>query len=350
MTSNRQYIGSWAVASPPLTIDQKEAEAFFRKHYKDRLSSRTFSVISKVFRHPSVLKRHFAIDRPETFLTENADEKMERFTRGALSLSSQAALAAMRDAGIEGNDITGIVANTCTGYICPGLSTYLVENLGLNRNILAYDLVGSGCGGAIPNLQICQALLKEERHDAILSISVEICSATYQMEDDLSLIVSNAIFGDGAAAAIVWNRPKGLALLATASLYAPEYRDDIRFVYQNGQLHNRLSQRLPKLVGRTVSALISDFLKEQGLVFDDIRHWILHNGGEKIIEAVKKELNLTEKQIQPTLAVLADYGNLSSATVWFGLEQIRGNLKPGELCLMIAFGAGLSAHVYLLKT
>lgn len=307
-------------------------------------------MISKVFKHPSVLQRHFALDKPETFLSEDADKKIERFTREALKLSAQAAVAAMKEVALKPPDITGLVVNTCTGYICPGLSTYLIEDLGLNSNILAYDLVGSGCGGAIPNLQICQAMLKETGHEAILSVSVEICSATFQMEDDLSLIISNAIFGDGAAAAIVWNQPRGLALVASASRYAPEYRDDIRFVYQNGQLHNQLSLRLPKLVSKTVFLLITDFLKQQGLDFKDIKHWILHSGGENIIEAIKNELNLSERQLRATRAVLANYGNLSSVTVWFVLQQIKETLKPGELCLMISFGAGLSAHVYLLKT
>lgn len=349
MNSAKHFIGSWAVASPPLVIDQREAEAFLKKHYSDQLSHKTLNVLGKIFKHPSVRKRHFALDKPEIFLNENPDEKIERFSREALKLSSQAATLAMKKAGLKNSDITGIVVNTCTGYICPGLSTYLVEKLGLNRNIPAYDLVGSGCGGAIPNLQICQSLLKEDRPEAILSISVEICSTTFQMEDDLSLIISNAIFGDGAAAAVVWNRPQGLEMIASASRYAPEYREDIRFIHRNGQLYNQLSLRLPKLVAKTVSALIIDFLKEQGLNFKDIRHLVLHSGGEKIIEAVKMELGLSEKQLQATRTVLADYGNLSSVTVWFGLEQIKERIKPGELCLMIAFGAGLSAHVYMLK-
>lgn len=350
MKTNGQFIGSWSVAVPETVLKQPEAARHLAGHYGDKISPRSLNVLNKVFNHPAVQQRHFAFDVIGTLFDETQDKRMERFTREAVHLSSKAAAGALRQAGVPSDEITGLVLNTCTGYVCPGLSTYLIDELKLKRSVRVYDLVGSGCGGAIPNLQLSQALLKESNGDKMLSVSVEICSATFQMADDLSLIISNAIFGDGAAAAVIWNKPKGLALVSSATRHATEYRDDIRFIYRNGQLHNQLSLRLPELAGRLVSLLVNDFLKQNNLCLADIAHWIIHPGGENIISAIKNELNLSDSQVQPTRTVLANYGNMSSATVWFILEQVKKLIKPDEYIMLIAFGAGFSAHAYLLKS
>jgi len=191
----------------------------------------------------------------------------------------------------------------------------------LETDIRAYDLVGSGCGGALPNLQICQALLGEQPAGVILSISVEICSATFQMGDDLSLIISNAIFGDGAAAAIIWNRPKGLKLNGFTTTFLPVYREDIRYRYQDGRLHNQLSLRLPELVSATVEKLIREFLRHLNLPHSAIDHWGDTPGGEKIIDGISTALNLTAEQISPTRKIMSKFGNMSSPTVWFILAD-----------------------------
>lgn len=99
------------------------------------------------------MKRHFAIDDPESFLSEDPDSRIARFTKSSVDLSSKGILRALEAAGLATDRVSGLVVNTCTGYICPGISTYLIETLGLKRDIKVYDLVGSGCGGAIPNLE-----------------------------------------------------------------------------------------------------------------------------------------------------------------------------------------------------
>lgn len=344
------HIASVAVATPPYTIDQVQAEAFFIKYYSNKLSSRTLNIMHKIFVHPSILKRHFAIENPECLIDEDPDNRIARFTHWAVELSEQAILDALSQVGLTVGAVRGLVVNTCTGYICPGISTYLIERLGLSNQIRAYDLVGSGCGGAIPNLQIAEKMLNGGDDNVILSVSVEICSATFQMADDLSLIVSNVLFADGAAVAVLWNRPQGLALVTSASRYAPEHREDIRYIYKKGQLHNQLSLRLPKLAAETVKKVVMDTLEPMGLRIEDIPHWALHSGGAKVIDTVKNMLGLSETQLEPTRRVLAEYGNMSSPTVWFVLSKIIDKgMAPGDLCMLVAFGAGLSAHAFLLK-
>jgi len=344
------YVRSFALASPPYVADQPTAEAFFAAHYENRLSGRSRAVMRKVFRHPSVRRRRFALEDPDVLVDEDPDRRIDRFTHWAVELSAQAGLKALAQCGLTVDAVSALVVNTCTGYICPGISTYLIEPMGLSREVRAYDLVGVGCGGAVPNLELCAGALNGEVDQVVLSVAVEICSATLQMGDDLSLIVSNAIFADGAAAAVLSNRPPGLALVRSTRRYAPEHRDHIRYVYKNGQLHNQLSAELPGISARVAAETVRDLLEPVGLEPRAIKHWALHPGGDKVINAVRDEVGLSEDQVRPARTILAEYGNMSSATVWFVLREILDNgADRGDWCVMLAFGAGLGAHAFLLR-
>lgn len=347
---SRPHIASVATATPPHRVSQEVLGQLAHKHFKGRLSPRSLALIRALFSHPSIRQRSFAIDNVENLVDEDLDARIARFTRWSQELSARAINSALEQRGLGAADVSGLVVSTCTGYICPGVSTYLIEKLGLSRSVRVYDLVGSGCGGAIPNLEIAGSLATQYGGGVVVSVAVEICTATFQMEDDLSLLLSNTLFGDGAAAAVVWTRPQGYELVASASRYVPEQRDSIRFVHKKGQLYNQLSLRLPDYVRKAAALVVADVLEPRSLTPRDIEHWALHTGGEKIINAVRDEIGLSEEQVRATRSVLADYGNMSSPTVWFVLQELeKRGIAPGDWCIMVAFGAGLSAHAYLLK-
>ena len=341
------YIRAVGRASPDYRIHQDQALLHVRERYGSELSDRSLSLLEKFFTHPSIRQRRFAITDPAELFDEDPDERMERFRRSAVELSARAAEQALARAQCRPETVDAIVVNTCTGYLCPGITSYLIEELGLPRDISAYDLVGSGCGGAVPNLEMSRRL---HRAGATLSVSVEICSATYQMSDEISLLVSNALFADGAAAAVLESGPPGLELVDSRSLHEPRYRDDIRYIYRDGQLHNQLSVTLPAKSARVVRRLVEGFLEDRDMEAADITHWALHPGGQKVIDRLGELIGLPEEKLAPTRRVLREYGNISSVSVWFVLHDIlAAGMEPGELCAMVAFGAGLSAHVTLLR-
>jgi predicted naringenin-chalcone synthase len=350
MKNESVSIASLGLATPPYAVKQSEAEAFLRSHYSKVLEPRSLSKMIKIFAHPSVLNRYIAVKDLECLVNEEQDARIDRFTHWAVALSSEAIKSALEQAGITSDDVTGLVVNTCTGYICPGISTYLLEKLGFSNNIRIHDLVGSGCGGSIPNLQVCRDMIQGNRDEVVVSVSVEICSATFQMADDLSLIISNALFADGASAAVLWSRPGALKLIASASRCNTKYREDIRYIYRDGQLYNQLSLQLSEFACKTVARVVDDLLAPRGLKLEDINHLALHPGGEKVINAVRDELGIPELKLQATRDILAGYGNMSSPTVLFVLREILSKgVASGDWCLIVAFGAGLSAHGFLLK-
>jgi len=341
-------IAAVGTAVPATVIGQADGERILLGRYGNRLSPRLRTIAQKVFRHPSIRRRHFAFDDPQRVFDEDPDARIERFTRSAIALAVEACRTALQRSGRTTGDVHGLVVNTCTGYVCPGLSTYLLEALPLGSGTAVYDLVGHGCGGALPNLELGSRLVDGE--GVVVSVAVEICSATFEMGDDPGLIVSSAVFADGAAAAVLWRRPDGLLLVDSARAVYPEHREEIRYVYRHGRLHNQLSQRLPQTVRALTPSLVGSLLGRHGLAAGDVRHWAIHPGGHKVVCAVRDGLGLTDAQVGITREVLAEYGNMSSPTVLFGLERILKNgIGEGEWCVMIGMGAGMSIHAWLLR-
>ena len=350
VNGRKTYIASLGLATPPFQVAQTLAGEILETHAGHVLSDRSRSVMRQLFAHPSIRSRSLAVDDSETVFKEDLDSRIQRFTKWSIALSAEAVIKALYAANIGIGDVKSLIVNTCTGYLCPGISTYLIEKLGLARNTRAYDLLGSGCGGAIPNLQLADALVKQADGGAVVSVSVEICSATFQMADDLSLIVSNALFGDGAAAAILHRESDGLEIIDSASLYIPSERECIRYIHKNGQLHNQLSVTLHTRVRKAAAQVVNNLLSRHSLKKAAIPHWALHTGGDKVINAIRDEIGLSEEQVAPARSILSEYGNMSSPTVFFVLDRIKeAGIEKGDLCMMVAFGAGLSAHACLLK-
>ena len=349
----RPRLASVGVALPPCVVTQPEAETLLTERYGRELSPRCLAVMLKALRHPSIRSRHFALEQPAALFDEDPDARIARFTRWAVDLGASAARSAL-DAAPGGPPVGCLVVNTCTGYVCPGLSTYLLEALRLPRETKAYDLVGAGCGGALPNLQLGAALVSSDPAIAALCVSVEICSATFQMGNDLGLIISNALFADGAGAAVLHTGGaaglRGLEVVDFATLHAPEHREAIRYVHRGGQLHNQLSPGLPGLLRQKVAEVVRRVLGRHGLAVAEVRHWAIHPGGDKVVNAVQEGLGLSDEQLRVTRGVLRDCGNMSSATVWFEMGRVLASgVEAGEWCAMVGAGAGLSVHACLLR-
>ncbi len=352
MTNRPCFIETLSCAAPQTVMSQKLADALMTRFYEDELRQRSMDILHQMLQHPSIQQRHIAVDSKEDLpfiRNEDPDVRIQRFNRWSVDLTRQAIDAALKKAGKTREDMGGIIVNTCTGYLCPGIATYLVEEMELDSGIQVYDMVGSGCGGAIPNLQLGRSL-QVQTGKTIVCASVEICSATFQMSNDISLVLSNALFGDGAAA-VVLNPERGkLELIDSISRFVPKYREDVRYVYHKGALHNKLSPQLPKVIREIVPSMVRDLLNRNDLQIEDVAHWAIHPGGEKMLTGIQEELSLSDDQMESTRTILRDYGNMSSPSVLFILErELAKGIDKGQWCVLIGYGAGLSAFAYLTK-
>jgi alkylresorcinol/alkylpyrone synthase len=246
-----------------------------------------------------------------------------------------------------------VLISTCTGYLCPGLTSYVSERLGLRADVFALDLVGQGCGAALPNLRTAEALLAAQRAQKVLSICVEVCSAAFYLDDDPGVLISACLFGDGAGAAVLASEPQSnrrrVEWKSSSTCLVPDKRDTLRFGHKRGMLRNILLPEVPQIVGDEAAKLLVGALASAGVKRDRITGWIFHTGGRDVLSALRDRLDLTESDVRHSTAVLREYGNLSSPTVLFVLERALHDAVPDGLWWMSSFGAGFSCHGALLE-
>jgi alkylresorcinol/alkylpyrone synthase len=297
--------------------------------------------------------RRLAVAKLADAFEIDPDTLHARFLEHAPKLASEAADKALRTAGLEADDVEGIVVSTCTGYLCPGLSGYVVERLGLPRDVRAFDLVGHGCAAALPNWQLAHALLESKQCRNVVSVCVELSSAAMYLDDDPGVLISACLFGDGAGAAVLGaaspRDKRSIECGAIGSLLNPAEREALRFEQRGGMLRNVLTRPVPRLAAEHAEQVLDRMLAEADLERVDIAQWVWHAGGRDVLIAIKNRLGLSDEQLEHSSAVLREFGNLSSAFVYFVLEAaLAAKPRPGWWW-MSSFGAGFSCHGALLK-
>jgi predicted naringenin-chalcone synthase len=340
------YLHALATAVPPRSFSQSECyELAQHPDVKSRLNRRSQLLVQAVLRGDSgVEKRHFAITEIPGVFAYTADQLNEGFRREAPRLAGDALRSALKAAGIRADELDALLICTCTGYLCPGLTSYVAEQLGLRSSAILHDIAGLGCGAAIPMLRTADALLRAHPGATIATVAVEICSAAFYLDDDPGVLVSACIFGDGAAA-MIWRSapgPGGLRCHSFSTHHEPEHRDKIRFEQRNGKLRNLLDAAVPKLAASAVGKLLQQEQSREAA--SPISRIIAHPGGRDVVNAL--EAAIPQYPLTSSRRVLAKYGNMSSPSVLFVLEDALQNDRPapGADWWLVSFGAGFSAH------
>jgi alkylresorcinol/alkylpyrone synthase len=349
------FLSGLGTAAPSTRWTQQQCwEAVAASEHHAVLSPRSQAILRKVLRgNNGICSRHLAFDELSEAFHFDPDVLDARFAKHAPAVASQAAERALADAGIDAGDIDAVIISTCTGYLCPGLTSYVTERLGLPTGILALDLVGQGCGAALPNMRTSEALLASGRAERVLSICVEICSAAMYLDDDPGVLISACLFGDGAGAAVLTADPapgrRRVEWKSAGTLIDVGDREELRFERRRGMLRNILSPAVPALAAKHVDRVLAEGLQRAGLSRDDITGWVLHAGGREILAAIRQQIGLTEHDTRWSASILRDYGNVSSPCVYFVLQAALNEEAPGGNWWMSSFGAGFSCHGALLE-
>jgi alkylresorcinol/alkylpyrone synthase len=344
------YIIGLGTAAPPQRHTQRAGwEALQSWPRFSQLKPRSRAILKKVLCGDNGIDaRHLVLGTLAEVFDQTPDVLQARFSKHAPLLAAEAARLAMKNADCQPDEIDAVIISTCTGYLCPGLTSYVSELLGLCRNIFALDLVGQGCGAALPNLRTGEAILTAGRAKRVLSVCVEICSAAFFMDDDPGVLISACLFADGAGAAILSDEPlpgrRRVEWKFTDSRLVTAERDTLRFSHSNGMLRNILLPQVPKIASELAVKLFDESLVAAAMKREQITGWILHTGGRDVILALREKLNLSADDMRHSSTVLREFGNISSPTVYFVLERALGDAIPDGLWWMSAFGAGFSCH------
>jgi alkylresorcinol/alkylpyrone synthase len=348
------FITGLGTATPPRRYQQRQCwEALRDASQSSQLTGRSRAILKKVLLGDNgIATRHLALDPLTEAFALTPDALQARFVRHAPALAAEAASAALKDAELDTERIDAVIISTCTGYLCPGLTSYVSERLGLRADVLTLDLVGQGCGAALPNMRAGEALLAAERSEYVLSVCVEVCSAAFYLDNDPGVLISACLFGDGAGAAVLGRRPgpkrRRVEWRTAGSILSVEDRDYLRFEHRNGMLRNILSRQVPGLAAKHAARLLGAVIGRSGIARGRIAAWILHAGGRDVLVAIQERLDLPEYDLRWSAAVLREFGNLSSPFVYFVLKAALTGGAPGGWWWMSSFGAGFSCHGALL--
>ena len=312
--------------------------------------------VRQLFMNSDIDYRHLYLKIGDLKGLETSDELHERFRSGAIDIGAAAITTCLANGGFDVSAIDFIVVATCTGYLCPGLSPIFIKELGFRNDVQRADLVGMGCAGAMPALQRAYDFVKSHPEKKALVLTVEICSACYYLDDSLETMVGNAICADGAAALVVGMTDKSPfpRIAGFQTHLEPSLMESVGFEQRDGKLRIVLAKEIRDLAGELARGLVNTLLRENQIGKDDISHWIIHSGGRKVIDTIRRELNLTETQVLHSRYVLKHFGNMSSPTVLFVLQEILRNTngsgppKPGDRGVMLALGPGLAVEGALL--
>jgi alkylresorcinol/alkylpyrone synthase len=348
------HIHSVATATPPTRYTKADClQAFERSAWFARLDARAHLIARTVMeRDNGIEARRLALDSIDEVFAIDPDTLARRFSTHAPAFAAQAAQRALERAALAAETIDAVVVSTCTGYLCPGLSGYVIERVGLRRDVQAFDLVGQGCAAALPNLQLGRALLAAGATH-VLSICVEVSSAAMYLDNDPGVIISACLFGDGAGAAILSRTETGatprIAWVDSESWLDPARREALRFEQRAGMLRNILTREVPALAAIHARRVLDTVLARADLRPRDVRAWIVHAGGRDVLEAIARRFELQPHDLRHSAAMLREYGNLSSAFVYFVLEAALADGVEDGYWWLTSFGAGFSCHGALLN-
>lgn len=334
------YLQSVSSAFPETSFTQRECWDFLGDIAKNHLKPRSVDLLEKVLLGNSgIHARRFALPDPQRLFSAGPEVLNREFEAAAPKLACEALEKACVANGVGAGEIDALLICTCTGYLCPGVSSHVAERIGMRPDAYLQDIVGLGCGAAIPLLRSAEGFLAANPGALVATVAVEICSAATYMSDDPGVLISLCLFGDGAAAAL-W-RGEGTdhtwRVNGFRTVHIPEEREKIRFVNAEGKLKNKLHRNVPALAAEAVSGLYDKRTAEPDQVLS-------HTGGRDVIDEVERRLD-GKFQLSEAREVLRDYGNISSPSVLVALEKrLAASNGDGSRLWLTAFGAGFAAH------
>lgn len=271
-------------------------------------------------------------------------ERMRRYEAEAVPLAVRAVEALGRE---EAEAVTHLIAISCTGYFAPGIDIELIRRCGMTPSVERTTVGFMGCQAAINGLKLARHIVRSDPAARVLLVSVELCSLHLQDTSDLNEMLMFLIFADGCAAALVTAEPSGLELQEFHGLIESRHREMITWNVRDSGFDMFLSGRVPHALRTSLRAAGADFLA--GASAEEIVHWAVHPGGRTVLDAAEAGLSLDAATLEPSRRVLADFGNMSSATILFVLKDIAARAEPGERGCAMAFGPGLSTEAMLFR-
>ena len=339
---------SLATAVPPYVAEQHEAKAYAREAFGGQKA--LFDRLSGVFDNAGIARRHIVAPVDWYVKPHGWQDRNALYLEAAEDLFVRAATTAIKKAGLKANEIDGVVTVSTTGIATPSLEARASARVGLRENVRRVPVFGLGCAGGVNGLSIASRLALADPGSVWLFVTVETCSISIRLDsDDPAAIVATALFGDGAAAAVVTSGLHSLAHITGSA--EKQWPDTLRIMgwdVEDPGLAVVFDRAIPPFVQEELADAVDDMCKELGTSRNQIDRFCCHPGGVKVIDAIETALDLNQGELNLEREVLRDYGNMSAPTVLFVLERLLERGLPDKV-MMTAFGPGFTCAGMLLE-
>jgi alkylresorcinol/alkylpyrone synthase len=344
-------IVSVATAVPPYLMRQEEARRLAEEHFGDHIANITRYL--QVFENALVSERYFCVEADWFRRRHSLATKNRLYLEWAEKLCLAAIEKCLDGSGVTREAIDHFVFISSSGIATPSLDVALINNLGLRTDIRRLPLFGLGCAGGAAGIALCNSLTAASPGATILLVAVELNSLTFQPDDlSKSNLVATSLFGDGAAAVLFRSNAEGpINVLKSVSLLRRRTDRLMGWDFIDTGFRVVFSRRVPDVIIDMIPEVVGQALGGYGINTDDIDAFIFHPGGKRILEAYQNILGRRPEDFVSSYGVLNRYGNMSSATVLFVLDDHWRNVshRPGAYGLLAAFGPGFSAEVTLMQ-
>ena len=338
---------SLATAVPPHLLSQSAAKDLGRRAFRRK---NLFDKLSTVFDNAAIANRHLVAPiewyaEPHGWADRNAV-----YLAASETLFEDAARAAIDRAGLAPDQIDGVVSVSTTGIATPSLEARVGPRLGLRQDVRRVPVFGLGCAGGVSGLALAARLAASDPGSNWLFVTVETCSISIRLDsDDPAAVVATALFGDGAAAAVVTTGDGGLARIrGSGEKLWPDTLGIMGWRVEDPGLGVVFDRAIPPFIADNLAAAIDEMCVHIGTAREDIARFCFHPGGAKVVDAIEQALDLPQGELNLEREVLRDHGNMSAPTVLFVLDRLLERGLP-ERVLMSAFGPGFTCAGLLLE-
>lgn len=338
---------SLATAVPPHVITQGQAKEIGRRAFRRK---NLFEKLSGVFDNAGIAKRHLVAPHDWYAEPHGWAERNAVYLNAAEALFEQAAVEAIARAGLSPDRIDGVVTVSTTGIATPSLEARVGPRIGLRENVRRVPVFGLGCAGGASGLGLAAKLAEVEPGSNWLFVTVETCSISIRLDsDDPAAVVATALFGDGAAAAVLSaGEPRNAIVKASAEKLWPDTLGIMGWRVEDPGLGVVFDRAIPPFIEAELAGAVADMCNELGIGREEIGRFCSHPGGVKVIDAIEKALDLNQGELNLEREVLRDYGNMSAPTVLFVLDRLIKQGLP-DRTMMTAFGPGFTCSGILLE-
>ncbi|HUQ54782.1 3,5-dihydroxyphenylacetyl-CoA synthase DpgA [Lentzea sp.] len=315
--------------------------------------------IRSVFMNSAIDRRYLTLpaETPAGRAVESQGQLLAKHREQGIEMAARALQACLKDAEADLTDVAHLCCVSSTGFLTPGFTALLIRKLGLPPAMSRLDVVGMGCNAGLNALNSVNGWASTHAGKLAVMICVEACSAAYVFDGTMRSSVVNSLFGDGAAAIAVTAEQEptrsGPEILKFASCIIPEAVDAMRYDWDDshGKFSFFLDREVPYVVGANVEDVIGRLLVGTEVRRSDVKHWIIHSGGKKVIDSVMINLGLTRHDVRHTTSILRDYGNVSSGSFLFSLERLldEGRVEPGDYGVLMTMGPGSTIETALVR-